>query len=277
MIQGTTLKAGLADCGGISEAVGGSEAMTAYVILSRLMSADGLLILRAFSPELFAMGNAPGPFCLLKYLRHYFGRLPGNYTVEDARKEYEDLIKKQENQRLKRKTQGPSWPCWSCGNNFPAEGFGTKAVKSEEETFNLCVAPGHWRCCTACQQVFAQQAASEDKETQRAEQICSICLTSRSLGFFEEGALECNPCILLTSFDFMLCNKCDKYKKGTEVFKVSADSNEYHCYQCAPELCMIECTVCSKTRPSTDFRGHPRRVRNQTIRRCAHCRICYMF
>ena len=65
MIQGTTLKAGLADCGGISDAVGSSEAMTAYVILSRLMSADGLLILRAFSPELFAMGNAPGPFCLL--------------------------------------------------------------------------------------------------------------------------------------------------------------------------------------------------------------------
>jgi len=66
MIQGATLTAGLADCGDILESVGSTEAMTAYVILSRLTSANGLLLLRALSPELFTMGSAPGPFCLLE-------------------------------------------------------------------------------------------------------------------------------------------------------------------------------------------------------------------
>ena len=44
MIQGATLSAGLADCGDILDLVGSSEAMTAYVILSRLTCADGLLL-----------------------------------------------------------------------------------------------------------------------------------------------------------------------------------------------------------------------------------------
>ena len=47
--------------------------MTAYVILSRVKRAHGLLLLRAFSPELFRMGMAPGPYCILKLLRHRFG------------------------------------------------------------------------------------------------------------------------------------------------------------------------------------------------------------
>ena len=41
--------------GGVSEKPGLSELMTLYVILSRVTSAEGLLLLRAFAPDLFQL------------------------------------------------------------------------------------------------------------------------------------------------------------------------------------------------------------------------------
>ena len=64
MIQGATLAAAIADCGHVPDAGGLSELMTNYVILSRVKSANGLLLLRAFCADLFQMGALPGP-CLL--------------------------------------------------------------------------------------------------------------------------------------------------------------------------------------------------------------------
>ena len=72
MIQGATLRAAIADCGAVSDAGGLSELMTTNVILSRVKSADGLLLLRAFCANLFQTGALPGPYCLLKLLRHRF-------------------------------------------------------------------------------------------------------------------------------------------------------------------------------------------------------------
>ena len=72
MIQGATIPAGIADCGDVTDFGGLSELMTTYVILSRVKSADGLLLLRAFCPNMFAMGALPGPTCLLKLLRYRF-------------------------------------------------------------------------------------------------------------------------------------------------------------------------------------------------------------
>ena len=72
MIQGATLAAGIADCGDIQDYGGLSELMTTYVILSRVKSADGLLLLRAFCQNTFQMGALPGPYCLLKLLRRRF-------------------------------------------------------------------------------------------------------------------------------------------------------------------------------------------------------------
>ena len=89
MIQGATLCAGLADCGDVLEAVGSSEAMTSYVILSRLTSADGLLLLRAFSPYLFTMGTDAGPSCLLEHLRRRFQQGNDSPSVEEARAGYD--------------------------------------------------------------------------------------------------------------------------------------------------------------------------------------------
>ena len=72
MIQGQTLNAEIADCGDIVSLSGLTEMITSYVILSRVRKADHLLLMRAFSPYLFRLGDAPGPACLLKLLRHKF-------------------------------------------------------------------------------------------------------------------------------------------------------------------------------------------------------------
>ena len=60
MAQGMNLQAGLADCGDILDAPGLTEQMNTYVILSRFEHASGLLLLRAFAPELFTNGEPPG-------------------------------------------------------------------------------------------------------------------------------------------------------------------------------------------------------------------------
>ena len=72
MMQGETLKAELADCGDITALPGLTEMLTTYVILSRVRKADGLLLMRAFSPYLFRLGEPTGPYCLLKFLRKRF-------------------------------------------------------------------------------------------------------------------------------------------------------------------------------------------------------------
>ena len=100
------------------------------------------------------------------------------------------------------------------------------------------------------------------------------CLTARIPELFKEGAVECNACILLCSFEDFLCRECGEHKRGTEVFLASASPDEYCCFKCAPELCLIGCTVCKKQKPSTEFQGHARQVQAQTIRRCQQCYIC---
>ena len=84
MIQGTSFPAALADCGDVQALAGMGEMMTAYVILSRVKKASGLLLLRAFSPYLFQQGVAPGPYCLLKLLRASFSSISSASALEDA-------------------------------------------------------------------------------------------------------------------------------------------------------------------------------------------------
>ena len=69
MMQGETLLAEIAECGDIFSVPGMTEILTTYVILSRVKRADSLLLLRAFSPNLFRFGSPPGPACLIKHMQ----------------------------------------------------------------------------------------------------------------------------------------------------------------------------------------------------------------
>ena len=77
MMQGETLLAEIAECGDIFSAPGMTEILTTYVILSRVKRADGLLLLRAFSPNLFRFGSPPGPACMIKHLQRRLGTAGG--------------------------------------------------------------------------------------------------------------------------------------------------------------------------------------------------------
>ena len=102
MIQAATLPAAIADCGDVSDAGGLSELMTTYVILSRVKSANGLLLLRAFCANLFQMGALPGPYCLLKLLRQRFAgsAQDANYSPADAIEEYKMMMAEYEGKRV---------------------------------------------------------------------------------------------------------------------------------------------------------------------------------
>ena len=69
LVQGETLEAELADCGDIDHMPPLKDMLSAYVVLSRVKKAIGLLLLRAFSLLLFKHGPPPGPHCLMKLLR----------------------------------------------------------------------------------------------------------------------------------------------------------------------------------------------------------------
>ena len=85
MTQGETLESMLADCGDIWGTVGLAEMLTCYVILSRIKTADSLLLLRAFSMRLFQQGEPPGPKCLLKFLRSRFDAQTGRPFSDEAK------------------------------------------------------------------------------------------------------------------------------------------------------------------------------------------------
>ena len=177
--------------------------------------------------------------------------------------------------REKRKQQGPSWQCWICRHKYPAEGFGANKQKVQE-VYSLCVKPGHWRCCTACRQALQIYKVRKHIPADTAEQKCTTCLMSQIISLFQEGSTECDACVLLSSFQMFPCSRCADWKAGTEVFQLTSDPDKYCCFKCSPELCLIECTVCLTTRPSTDVRGHPRHLQQQSIRRCTQCRTCHL-
>jgi len=112
MAQGQTLTAAVAYCGDATALPGLTEMLTTYVILSRVRTADSLLLMRAFSHYLFRLGNSPGPRCLEKLLRARFPQLresvpkSEHYGPVEARAEYKALAKIWEDlKELQKKTR----------------------------------------------------------------------------------------------------------------------------------------------------------------------------
>ena len=156
MTQGETLLAEIAECGDIFSVPGMTEILTTYVIFSRVKKADALLLLRAFSPNLFRFGSPPGPACLIKHLRRRLGA-PAEltvtpYTKEDATHEYFAKSAQWDREKKVRKARGLEWPCAFCGLHFPASGFleGSRRSTSNQPASRdaiqeFCIAPGHAR------------------------------------------------------------------------------------------------------------------------------------
>ena len=82
MVQGMTLDAVIAECGTIKDSVSLKDMLAAYVALSRVRTAETLLLVRMFSRLLFQQGPPPGPYCLMQLLRDNLGDKAGVVLYE---------------------------------------------------------------------------------------------------------------------------------------------------------------------------------------------------
>ena len=69
LATGRTMRSSIADLGEYTEKPNFSAAMRAYIAMSRTTDAEGLLILRPFSPTLFGQGSQPWPDLLMRVLQ----------------------------------------------------------------------------------------------------------------------------------------------------------------------------------------------------------------
>ena len=69
MLQGATLEAVIADCLEHGHTTKLVDMLSAYVGLSRAKVKEKVLIMQAFSPQLFGHGPPPGPHILMRLLR----------------------------------------------------------------------------------------------------------------------------------------------------------------------------------------------------------------
>ena len=66
---GRTLESAVPDLGSIEDVPNAQKAMESYIALSRVTSAEGLIIAQPFAPTLFRQGPAPYPTLLLQVLK----------------------------------------------------------------------------------------------------------------------------------------------------------------------------------------------------------------
>ena len=154
MMQGETLTAAIAECGDVFTPCGRlQDIVTTYVILSRIKKADQLLLLQAFSPNLFRFGEPPGPLCLLKRMRSRRAAsaagLPDSYNSLAATTEYYVKEETWRQERQIRKVRGLEWPCGFCSLKFPAHGYIEDAkrhksgqIANRDAVEEFCIRPG---------------------------------------------------------------------------------------------------------------------------------------
>ena len=216
MIQGATLLRLLADCGDVLDIPMLKDMLASYVTLFRVRSADGLLLLRAFSALLFKQGPPPGPHVLMKFLRARLHSSAGSYTFDDATEEFKTLTDEWTRAKEMRKETGHAWACSECSCTYPAEGFGARTTKIEE-IFEACVKPGQWIACTACAE--ARGFAKENRALLMQRRFCHACAVEKSCVHFDMGnntASWCRQCNLQRSFEYETCINCRKRKRCTE-------------------------------------------------------------
>ena len=175
--------------------------------------------------------------------------------------------------RQQRKLRGPDWTCWCCRLSMPSAAFDAEWPK-QANIFDNCLSPGHWRRCKACDEAIGlARELNQANETVR----CGSCNMHQIPELFAEGNRTCNACLLRDTFRLFCCYKCGESKERQEVFQIVNSETVHCCFTCAqPEDCLIDCTVCKNLKPAEDFRGHPRQVREQTVRRCKSCTQCDM-
>jgi len=271
MIQGETLEAELAECGNVFDTPPLKDMLSAYVMLSRVKRATGLLLLRAFSLYLFRHGPPPGPHCLMKLLRSRLTptESQGIYTQSDAKAEFDSLQARRREERDQRKQAGLLWHCFDCQKEYPPEVYCGR-TNNKERMFQDCVAHGHWRTCSACQ--LAHTRTQKDATYSDAVRSCTKCAVFKTEHYFEEESESCMACDLEEKYIVIRCSKCAKfqYKADCSEGWIEDGHAELICTQCCPDKDKRSCFVCEKKWTKSHF---PRS--NYQESECIRCKACH--
>ena len=274
LIQGETLEAELAECGDVFDTPPLKDMLSAYVVLSRVKRAVGLLLLRAFSLYLFRHGPPPGPHCLMKLLREKLTKTDNaaEYTQSDAKAEFASLQATRTEERERRKQVGVVWPCFDCQKEYPTEVYCGTTTNAERK-YQDCVAHGHWRACPACQ--LAQTRLQGTTMEAGAEQLCNKCGTSKDPHYFELDSESCMACEFEEKYIFVRCAKCKNFKYKIDcapAFAEDGQEEDMICGQCCPDGQKIDCHICKQTKLKSHFpRDH---YKSSECQRCKDCHVC---
>ena len=244
MMQGRTVEAMFADCGDVLTLIGLNEMVAAYVALSRVKKAQGLVLLRAFSPDLFRLGMSPGLECLLKLLRARFSASDDMYTPADARDEFLKEVSLMKLRAKQRKLFGLQMLCLFCGEEWPCDKFfpeGTTdgSTSLDALVYKFCIEPGCTRRCRYC-------AAGRTGDAHDARRLVE-----------DKG-----------------CELCFKFFSSNEVHFTGEHEKNIICHGCAPELTQLACHICGKKdKFAVDF-PVAERAFVDGLRRCYDCFTC---
>ena len=87
-----------------------------YIILSRVRSADKILVAQPFAPAMFMQGDVPGPSLLLQVLRN-------EKTPEQAQKAWKMIREKLQAGGKEKWPASMQLTCWSCKEDNPCKKY----------------------------------------------------------------------------------------------------------------------------------------------------------
>ena len=244
--------------------------INAYLILSRVKRAHGLVLLRAFSPELFRTGVAPGPHCLLKFLRcaHSSQNSDAKYSTQDAQEEYQYRTRKVAGRIKLIDEHGLPLLCHGCNNRLCPEfhGQGSRPLDQiySDEHLKACWEQGCRRRCSECEKLLTLPS-----KLPRAE--CEQCAQRFPQ---EKDEKLCGGCTNWRTQQEHWCERCNKNFSWNEVhflpndFTGDAEQPRYGigrviCKQCAPELTQLRCYVCGEDKIALKFPKAERKIKSR--------------
>ena len=102
---GASLDAAMLDCLHFSQTPRKDDQLKAYLGISRVRTAEGLLIVQPYHPMLFKQGSLPGPELIMKFWR-------GEAQNHELPQMWQDM--EAAAQKLKKRLDEMQWPCGSC-------------------------------------------------------------------------------------------------------------------------------------------------------------------
>ena len=226
---GESLETGIVDCLAVEDTPRAEDQWKAYIGLSRLTSADGLLVAQPFAPMLFRQGPLLGPTLLMQFQR-------GEISVEQVCAAWKQSTKRKKNSFAFKDVK---WPCGRCGVEKKAEHFAPQKNDLKHFAMDTLLVRGAWRCCLSC---HAQ--ASPAPADKRWCDVCNVFLSTACFLSTEER----NICFKhLKTFQQqrmqpVKCSRCGQKREATEyhtpTLKNLQQEDRLHeavCLHCAPQ------------------------------------------